>query len=574
MNNSTIKNFNATPRTNRPRSLFSPKGSVKTSFNSGKLVPIAVREVLPNTTIKLDLHAVVRGITPLAPVLDNAYCDVYAFFVPNRLSWTDWEKFLSNPEPEAYSSPVELSVPQVTFSGSSSNATFQTSLAGTFWDYAGLGSANAEFPVSAMPGLSVLYPRGYVRIWNEWFRNENIQSSAHLYTDGVDRVFSFSTDPLISAEYGGSLLPVCKYNDYFTSALPSPQKHPAVLLPLGETAPVFNNSNPSLSDVFSPLLYHYPVGQAAAPLLEESYYLGNSYGFIGNPDIAQNNLGYRSVPAGTPASGGAGMALQADLSQAEGVSVNTLRLAFQTQRFYERLARSGSRYTELLQSMFGVYASDTRLQRPEFLGGIRFPITQHQVAQTAENEGSQTIGLGDTGAFVFAGNSKRNIVDKSFPEHGILYFLACVRTDQSYCQGVPVEFTRRDRFDFYFPAFAHIGEQPIMQSEIYYSGPSTLKTVFGYKEPWVEYKYMENKVTGRMRPYVSGNFGIWSYSNYFRSAPTLTPNFINQDVSNIDRTLAVTSSVQDQFFADFYFDFKQLILPMPLYNTPGLIDHD
>lgn len=565
MNNSTIKNFSATPRTNRPRSLFSPKGSVKTSFNAGKLVPIAVREVLPNTTIKLDLHAVVRGITPLAPVLDNAYCDVYAFFVPNRLSWTDWEKFLANPEPEAYSSPVELSVPQVTFSGSSSNAIYQSSLVGTFWDYAGLGAFNATIPVADLPGLSVLYPRGYVRIWNDWFRNENIQSSAHLYTDGVDRAFSHSNDPLISAEYGGKLLPICKYNDYFTSALPSPQKHPAVLLPLGDTAPVRNSSSLETysQNLFSPIWRGSDGG--AIP---------NGQGLLAYGTL--NNFGTIFDPSATLPSGrnNAYLSLETDLSEASSVSVNTLRLAFQTQRFYERLARSGSRYTELLQSMFGVYASDSRLQRPEFLGGIRFPITQHQVAQTAENEGSQTIGLGDTGAFVFASNSKHNIVDKSFPEHGILYFLACVRTDQSYCQGIPVEFRRRDRFDFYFPAFSHIGEQPIMQSEIYYSGPGGLTTVFGYKEPWVEYKYMENKVTGKMRPYVSSNFGIWTYANYFSSAPTLTPNFINQDVTNIDRTLAVKSSVQDQFFADFYFDFKQLILPMPLYNTPGLIDHD
>lgn len=575
MNNKTVNNFNAVPSTRRPRSRFTPKGTVKTSFNAGKLVPILVRELLPNTTIKLDLSAVVRGITPRAPVLDNAYMDVFAMWVPNRLVWDHWEDFLSEPTPAAYESAPQYVVPHITWSPTPGARTaYQLTLAGTFWDYAGVGASSGSTSTAReFPTLNALYPRGYVKIWNDWFRDENVQDYAHCYTDDVDRQFpalgssetGATLDPIIYAEYGAALLPVSKYKDYFTSALPQAQKGPPVTIPLGSSAPVVGAQ--TLHQLGS---YGLQLSDVNGPnSLSGTNLLGNTNNQAPTMSLWQgaSGLGSNRVVNWTN--------MVADLSEAAGATVNALRLAFQTQRFQERLARSGSRYTELLRSMFGVYASDSRLQRSEFLGGRRFPITQHQVAQTAENDGSQTIGLGDTGAFVFASDSNHRLVHRSFPEHGILYVLACVRTDQSYCQGVPVQFSRRNRFDYYFPVFAHIGEQPIKRQEIFAGtdGPTNALT-FGFKEPWVEYKYMENHVTGKMRPYVQGNFGIWSYVNNFSSAPVLSPSFIVQDVANIDRTLAVSSSVQDQFFADFYFDFKALDLPMPLYNTPGLIDHD
>lgn len=575
MNNSTVKNFSSVPTTRRPRTLFTPKGNVKTSLNAGKLVPIAVREILPNTTIKLDITSVVRGITPLAPVLDNAYLDLYAFFVPNRLSWVHWEDFLSEPTPAAYEQAPQYVCPRINFNGL--GKTYQNALAGSFWDYAGVGAFNSTFTLDgSFPSLNALFPRGYVRIWNDWFRDENVQDFAHVYTDDVDRTFITNPDPLISAEYGYALLPVAKYRDYFSSALPQAQKGLPVSIPLGSSVPVVPTSGTSVS---------LPVGNSTtSPLFSPAWYQSSGAGLSANSAL-YGALGISNgTLAGTPTApnGATGASvrlaasytsgLSADLSSATAVTVNALRLAFQTQRFQERLARSGSRYTELLQSMFGIHASDARLQRSEYLGGKRFPITQHQVAQTAET--GESIGLGDTGAFVFMSGNSRHIVNRSFAEHGILYILACIRTDQTYSQGVPVQFSRRNRFDYYFPCFAHIGEQPIYRREIYATPSAANDIVFGYKEPWVEYKYMENHVTAKMRPYVNNNFGIWTYANNFASPPVLSPSFIVQDVSNIDRTLAVSSAVQDQFFADFYFDFKALILPMPLYNTPGLIDHD
>lgn len=596
MNNATIKNFQGVPRTRWARTRFTPKGSVKTSFNAGLLVPIAAEEILPNTTIKLDLFSVVRGITPLAPVMDNAYMDVFAFFVPNRLSWDHWEDFLSEPTPQAYEQAPQYSVPQIQFNNAPilTNDTYQFLLAGTFWDYVGVGASSADQSMLGFPPLNALYPRGYVRIWNDWFRDQNVQSFAHVYTDDSDRNFGFVknlNDPIITAEYGKNLLPVAKYKDYFTSALPQPQKGPPVTLPLGGSATVTGTSTTTIP----PLSVSNAVGSSSTSVFLPVW--RNSQGVPLSPTTSSvlgvqangSGLSYYGVPSGgAPASSGnAYMDLAtrtsaasgtiigaADLSAATGVSVNALRLAVQTQRFQERLARSGSRYTELLRSMFGIYASDARLQRSEYLGGRRFPITQHQVAQTAENDGSETIGLGDTGAFVFANDGSHRFIHRSFPEHGILYVLACVRTDQSYCQGVHPRFSRRDRFDYFFPSFAHIGEQPIRLKEIYARNTIALNDmVFGYKEPWVEYKFFQNRVTAKMRPYVANNFGVWSYANNFGSAPSLSPSFIVQDLANVDRTLAVKSSVQDQFFADFYFDFKALDLPMPPFNEPGMMDH-
>lgn len=557
MNNQSTS-FANVPRIKHSRSKFFCPSSHKTTFNAGKLIPLYADEVLPGDTYDIDMSAVLRSITPLTPVMDNAYLDLYAFFVPNRLVWQNWENFIATPTPEAYTSPAEYTVPMIRFTELSTGLTYDQVLRGTFWDYVGVGMSSGGSAVVGIGYLSSLYPRSYVKIWNDWFRDENLQSYAHLYTDDVIRDFNMSADPIVSAEYGFSLLPVGKYKDYFTSALPAPQKHPAVILPIGGYAPVGNNLSFSTNTAFMPRWY---TSTGDAPP-------------VGN--LTVGTQGRTLVGAGGDVgSVSAVLNLSADLSAATGISVNQMRLFFQTQRFYEQLARGGSRYTEVLQSMFNVYASDARLQRAEFLGGKRIPIKQYQVAQTAEgSESGATIGLGDTGAFSFTADGGSRMCHKSFTEHGLIFILGCVRTDQTYAQGIPCKLTRSTRFDYYFPVFAHIGEQPIYTGEIYTQGTiSANESVFGYKEPWAEYRYDESRVSCGMRPQVEKNFGIWTYANNFTSQPSLSPAFIVQDTAAIDRTLAVPSATSDQFFGDFYFKtYKTRV--MPLYGVPGLIDHD
>lgn len=570
-----LSKFSLTPSIKYKRNRFRMPCSRKTSLNAGMLVPLYCKEILPGDSIEQNVSAVLRGITPKAPVLDNAYIDLYAFFVPNRLVWDHWEKFLADDTPQAYTTPVEYSVPQIKFDSLGSGYSYSQKLLGSFWDYVGIGFKDDSTGIRQLPALSALYPRAYVKVWNDWFRDENVMPYAHMYTDDVDRSVTNSLDPAqftTSAEYGITLCPVSKYHDYFTSALPQPQKHSPITLPIGTSAPVtgvVRDGDATMATLFSPRWYSVNTG-SVVPL--NNVTLGTGRGSSAPPSQGDTNSTWAiegGVSGGVNARTSMAVTGTADLSQATAVSVNAMRLAFQTQRFYERLAICGSRYTELLQGLFGVYASDARLQRAEFLGGKRIPIQQYQVAQTAEQ--TQDIGLGDTGAFTFTASGNNHLATKSFTEHGIYFVFGAIRTDQTYCQGVPVQFTRRNKFDFYFPVFAHIGEQPIYRKEIY-AGDGSPDSVFGYKEPWAEYRYDENMVTGRMRPWVSGNFGIWSYANNFSASPQLNSSFIIQDQKNIDRTIVVPSSQTHQFFGDFYFD-TTMDRVLPVHGVPGLIDH-
>ena len=568
MNPNKVNHFSSTAvMLNRRRSTFRQPFGVKTTFNAGKLIPLKAFEILPGDTVRLPVSAVIRGATPIYPVMDNAYFDIYAFFVPNRLTWDHWKEFLGENNTDFWTQKTEYMVPQIFLNGSLIS---DDQYIGGFLDYIGVPQKAISYTGKSL-SISALYPRGFAKIWNDWFRDENNQNPAHLYTDDGSRgCVAANVDYVTSLERGGMLPPVNKYHDYFTSALPAPQKHAPISL--------------SLIDGIVPIRTYGTDGpdndlvKTNSPALRWRIAYDGSLGIIGPRALGIDNSGYgtadysslaHSEPVNTLFPSNLGL----NGDDLGAVTVSDLRLAFQTQKFYETQARGGTRYTEILLSMFGVRSSDARLQRSEFLGGKRIPIRQQQVAQTS---GTQTEGtaLGDTGAYSLTG-ATAFLCDKSFEEHGILYIVGCVRTDHSYSQGINRQLTRKNLFDYYFPIFANIGEQPIKSSEIYADASDTdaeNAAAFGYQEAWAEYRYMPNAITGYMRPEVTGTLAAWHYGDNFANRPVLNDEFVRETTANIDRTLAVPSDSSHQFIADFYFDAK-ITRIMPMYSVPGLIDH-
>lgn len=562
MNRNQNSHFSKNPQVDIQRSRFDRSHSVKLSGNVGDLIPFYCDEVLPGDTFQIDTSKLVRLQTLVTPVMDNIYLDTYYFFVPCRLVWEHWREMMGENTSAPWFPDVEYSVPQVTSPLRSGDGSSESGWAeGTIADYMGIPPGVSGLSISALPF------RAYALIYNEWFRDENLQTPQSVPVGDDNTVGSNDSSGLFQAVKGGYPLKAGKFRDYFTSCLPSPQKGPDVLLPLGNQAPVYGGNTANLVSYDdrpewsldsngkpSSLMFKHAndnssiIGDYAAKLHNASFtYAGSNSG--DGVDIYPSNL-------------------WTDLTQATAATINQLRLAFQIQRIYEKDARGGTRYIEILSNHFGVTSPDSRLQRPEYLGGNRMLINVNQVVQNSE---SATTPQGTTTAYSLTVDTHSDFT-QSFVEHGFLIGLCVARYDHTYQYGIERFFSRKTRFDYYWPSLANIGEQPVYNREIYADGTSSDDGVFGYQEAWADYRYKPNRVCAEMRSTSKKSLDAWHLADDYDMLPKLSPEWIREDKTNVDRALAVTSKVANQFFGDFY--IKNLCTrPMPVFSIPGLIDH-
>lgn len=587
MNRNTNAHFAELPNVDIQRSTFDRSFSHKFSGNVGDIIPIFYDEILPGDTVVMDTSKVIRFQTMLSPMMDNLYADFYWMFCPNRLVWDHWINLMGENTESAWTPATEYSVPTIIVPPpAGENDTPNNNKVGTILDYLGFPVAmdqqTGDIEINALP------IRGYCKSMNDWFRSENLTDPINLYT-GDASVTATTEDSFIDdLPHGGVPFKAGKFADYFVSALPSPQKGDPVTLNAS-----FSFNETSLKVVNGGLnLPTAPVDYGPPTVL--SYYVSGvkKYAYLsklshsGSPaDVLRANINGSSdfdTYADAYNAGYSAEALkpkienlivplrQGSLTGTTNFTVNDLRYAFQMQKLLERDARSGSRYIETIKAHFGVDSPDQRLQRVEYLGGNRVPIQVNQVANTAQSE--QDF-LGDLGAMSVTSDVHSDFT-KSFTEHGMLFCFMVVRQDHTYSQMLPKFWKRRSRFDYYWPVFANIGEQPIMKSEIFGAVADTDNdTVFGYNEAYAEYRYMPNRVSGELRPYVPNGLFSWTLADDYETAPSLSDSWLREGVEQVDRVLAVTSQNANQFWADVYFNFKHT-RPMPVYSVPGLIDHN
>lgn len=558
MNRNSEQHYSQVPHAEIRRARFKRDYSLLTTINEGDLVPIYLDEVLPADTFKVNVNALVRMSTPLYPVMDNAYMDYYFFFVPARLLWEHFENLMGQNDKTFWAEATEYTTPQTTAPSGGWNV-------GTLADYFGIPTGVANLSVNSMPF------RAYCKVWNEWFRDENLQQPVTMSKTDATTAGSNTGTSLSDAEKGGMPLKVCKYKDYFTSCLPSPQKAAdPVTIPLGGNAPVRAFIDTALTKEAK--AYGTVSGTKNGTWTYGSMVTdsGNARMLEGYPQQLSGNYFWTSKTAGQTDYNNGNYSHQAymgaDLSSVTAATINELRQAIAVQHIFERDARTGTRYKEILQGAWGVTSPDARLDRSEYIGGYRMPINVNQVVQTSATD--STSPQGNTGAYSMTTMS-RNMCTYSATEHGYVIGLAAIRVDHSYQQGLSRLWTRSTRFSYYDPMLANLGEQAVLNQEIYAQGNAKDEEVFGYQEAWADYRYRTNQITGEMRSTYAQSLDAWHYADKYTKLPTLSSSWIQEGTENIDRTIAVQSSNSHQFLVNLYYD-QTWTRPMPIYSIPGL----
>jgi len=549
----------------RPRSKFDRSHQLLTTINEGDLVPIYCDEVLPGDTAKVQLNGLIRMSTPIYPIMDNCYMDTYFFFVPCRLLWEHWENMFGENDTNYWAEKTEYSTPTCAIGGKSGLVN------GSIGDYFGLPTeVKNKIKVNALPA------RAYAMIYNEWFRDENLEAPLMLgykksdeggtdETPGNDTKEYYVNRPDLTTNTNEASLyarfpaKVGKFHDYFTSCLPSPLKTDPVEISLTGNAPVGLYKNRELS-VFGTaggkdaIYFNQPNAGEYAPAIENDT-VGKGTGLVtgsNNKNSKVDDIAY----------------LGADLSGVSAISIQDLRMSIALQHIFEADARNGTRYREFLSGTWGVTSPDSRLQIPEYIGGQRIAINVNQVVQTSQTDTTTGQALGNTAAYSLTTCSKQ-MVDYAATENGYIIGLAVVRVEHSYQQGLATKWTRGGRFTYYDPRLAALGEQPVYNREIYAQGTAEDNEIFGYQEAWADYRYKPSYVTGEMRSNYKTSLDAWHYADDYNALPRLSAEWIQEGTQNIDRTIAVTSAKSHQFLCDFYFT-EDWYREMPIYSIPGI----
>lgn len=559
MNRNNERHFNQIPEMKASRTRFNRDQTILTTFDAGKLIPFYVDEVLPGDTFQVDTSAIIRMTTPKYPVMDDAFIDFYYFYCPNRILWDNFKQFMGEVESTPWMPKKDYKVPMLVVNGKKENPEpYEESIL----DYMGIPTKiENTFKVNALP------IRAYVKIWNEFFRDENVDNAALIKTDDQDinyqdgRETENQTEEILrKAIGGGRCLPVNKFHDYFTSCLPYPQRGPEVTLPLEGNAAVNLFKNQTLTEKLG---------------TDEDIYLNSpSTGDnsaeprIGNFPTYYNE-GHPALVVGATTGKGQERRdgfLGADLGSITATTINDLRKAVAVQQYYEALARGGSRYREQVQAMWNVVISDRTAQVPEYLGGGRYHVNMNQIVQTSGQQSNTDTPIGETGAMSVTPINESSYT-KSFEEHGFIIGVCCVRHNHSYQQGLERFWSRTDRLDYYVPQLANLGEQPVKKKEIMLTGTADDELTFGYQEAWADYRMKPNRVSGKMRSNATGTLDFWHYADKYKEVPTLSQGWMAEGKEEIARTLIVQN--EPQFFGAIRVANKT-IRRMPLYSVPGL----